>query len=182
MSCPWGWAMGFFYEFKVELWSTFLSLYPQHNKVDGGYIGFIPSVHPSVHLSVHPAFRVRSVTPTVLDGFFPAWEVVSCTMTFDFDLYLQGHSCPSIWPAVRPSVRPAFRVCSVTPTVLGGEGVSHLMTFDLDLYLQGHSAMTLQNKLLNYGTSCARSTARTILDGFFSYWAQMITGMRGCHA
>ena len=44
--------------------------------------------------------RVRSVASTVLDGFFPclvqirslAWEGVSHVMTFDLDLYLQGHS------------------------------------------------------------------------------------------
>ena len=43
--------------------------------------------------------RVRSVASTVLDGFFPylvqmitAWEGVSHVMTFDLDLYHQGHS------------------------------------------------------------------------------------------
>ena len=43
--------------------------------------------------------RVRSVASTVLDGFFHiwykwslAWEGVSHVMTFDLDLYLQGHS------------------------------------------------------------------------------------------
>ena len=42
--------------------------------------------------------RVRSVASTVLDGFFPyliqwslAWEGVSHVMTFELDLYLQGH-------------------------------------------------------------------------------------------
>ena len=42
--------------------------------------------------------RVRSVASTVLDGFFPylykwslAWEDVSHVMTFDLDLYRQGH-------------------------------------------------------------------------------------------
>ena len=58
------------------------------------------------------------------------------------------------------------------------------MTFDLGLYIQDHSAMTLQ-KLLKYGTSCcAHSTARTVLDGFFPYCAQMVTGirLRGCVA
>ena len=38
-------------------------------------------------------------------------------------------------------------------------------------------------KLLIYGTSChVRSTAHTVLDGFFPYLAQMINGMRGCVA
>ena len=40
---------------------------------------------------------VRSTTRKVLDGFLPylaqiAWDGVSCTLTFDLDLYLQGHS------------------------------------------------------------------------------------------
>ena len=40
-------------------------------EVVGGYIGFTPSVRLSVRLSVRPACGVRSVTSTVLDGFFP---------------------------------------------------------------------------------------------------------------
>ena len=36
-------------------------------------------------------------------------------------------------------------------------------------------------KLLKYGTSCrVCSTACTVLDGFSSFFAQMITSMRGC--
>ena len=58
-------------------------LYPPHNEVVWGYIGFTPavwpagrpcvwpSVRPSVRLSVRPASRVRSVASTVQDGFFP---------------------------------------------------------------------------------------------------------------
>ena len=46
-------------------------LYPPHNEVVGGSIGFTPSVRPSVCPSVRPASRVRSVAPTVQDGFFP---------------------------------------------------------------------------------------------------------------
>ena len=35
--------------------------------------------------------------------------------------------------------------------------------------------------LLKYGTSCRfHSTALTVLDGFFPYWAQMMTGVTGC--
>ena len=39
-------------------------LYPLHNEVVGGYIGFTPSVCPSVR----PASRVRSVAPNVVVG------------------------------------------------------------------------------------------------------------------
>ena len=37
-------------------------------------------------------------------------------------------------------------------------------------------------KLQKYGTSCVRSTARTVLNGFFQYLTQMIIGMRQCVA
>ena len=91
----------------------------------------------SLLLSVHPAFHVHSITPTVLDGFFPYWAQMITSMrgcvsimTFDLDLYLQGNSV-----MILQSVHPAFRVCSVT---------------------------------------------HTVLDGFFPYWAQMITSMREC--
>ena len=41
---------------------------PPYNEVVGwGHIGFTPSVRPSIR----PACCVCSVTPTVLDGFFP---------------------------------------------------------------------------------------------------------------
>ena len=63
----------------VYVWTGLLFLYPPNNEVVGGYIGFTPSVcpsvcpsvRPSVRPSVCPGCRVRSVTSTVLDGFFP---------------------------------------------------------------------------------------------------------------
>ena len=99
-----------------------------------GYIGFTPSrlasccgflhskIHPSVHLSVCPACRVCSVTPTVLDGFFPyvaqmitsmrcndlwPWPVSSRSFSHDFAIKLlkYGTSCC---------------VCSTACTVLDG--------------------------------------------------------------
>ena len=54
---------------NVEIWIRFII--PPNNEVVGGYIDFTPSVCPSVRPSVCPACRVRSVTSTVLDGFFP---------------------------------------------------------------------------------------------------------------
>ena len=52
---------------------------------------------------------------------------------------------------------------------------------DLHLYLQRSFSHDFVIKLLKYGTSCHfRSTAHTVLDGFFPYLAQMITSMRGC--
>ena len=44
-------------------------------------------------LFYHPAFPVCSVMPTVLDGFYPyLTQMITSIMTFDIDLYLQGHS------------------------------------------------------------------------------------------
>ena len=61
-----------------------LYLYPPNNEVVGGYIGFTlsvcPSVCPSVRPSVRPACRVRSVTSTVLDGFFSYQSHMITTM------------------------------------------------------------------------------------------------------
>ena len=48
-------------------------LYPPHNEVVGGVYWFHsvrPSVRLSVRPSVRPACRVRSVSSTVMDGFF----------------------------------------------------------------------------------------------------------------
>ena len=59
------------------------------------------------------------------------------------------------------------------------------MTLDLDLYLQGHSALTKKiwifGKFLKFfGLDLEKIS--TVLDGFFPYLAQMITGMRECVA
>ena len=56
---------------NVSTLSMSVSLYPPNNEVVGGYIGFTPSVCPSVRPSVCPACRVRSATSKVLNGFFP---------------------------------------------------------------------------------------------------------------
>ena len=55
-----------FFLTPVQPWFSFVTfalfLFPPHNEVVEGYIGFTPSVR----LSVRPAFRVHSVVPTVL--------------------------------------------------------------------------------------------------------------------
>ena len=65
---------------------------PRTTKLLGGYTGFTPSVHPSVcpsvrppvrpsvRPSVRPACRVRSVSSTVMDGFFSYWAQMITTM------------------------------------------------------------------------------------------------------
>ena len=66
-----------FDNFVGHWWHRKLSLYPPHNEVVGGVYWFHsvrPSVCPSVRLSVRPSVRpacsVRSVSSTVMDGFF----------------------------------------------------------------------------------------------------------------
>ena len=54
---------------------TYVNIVLGHN-----YIGFTPSVRPSVRPSVCPACRVRYVTSTVLDGFFPYYPQMITTM------------------------------------------------------------------------------------------------------
>ena len=89
-------------------YEEYISLYPPHNEVVGGVYWF-HSVRPSVRLSVRPSV-CPSVRPSVphavsalyhlqlwMDSFHIRhkwslpWEGVSRTMTFDLDLYLQGH-------------------------------------------------------------------------------------------
>ena len=78
---------------------------PRITKLLGGYTGFTPSVCPSVRLSVRPS--VRPSVPHAVSALYHLqlwmdsfhiwhkwslpWEGVLCTMTFDLDLYLQGH-------------------------------------------------------------------------------------------
>ena len=72
------------------------------------------------------------------------WEGVLHIMTFDLDLYLQGHMAlalkimSALWHL--HFLMDSFRICYGWS--LAWEGVSHVMTFDLDLYLQGNSTLT----------------------------------------
>ena len=127
---------------------------------------------------VHPAWRVRSVALTVLDGFFPYKAHIITTVRGCI-----AHSDP--WPWHIFKVIQAW-LCNKTAKIwhiflsplhhvqfwmysfpiwhkwsFAWEGVPCAMTFDLDLYLQGHSAMTLKKKLLKYGTSCRVSLFST---------------------
>ena len=68
-------------EGKIQAMSFYT---PRTTKLLGGYTGFTPSVRPSVRLSVRPsvrpACRVRSVSSTVMDGFFSYWAQMITTM------------------------------------------------------------------------------------------------------
>ena len=65
-------------------------IYPRHNEVVGGYIGFTPSVHPSVHPSVlHPVSALRNLRRCVACKVFCKicnfFEFVTLTLSC-FDL------------------------------------------------------------------------------------------------
>ena len=98
---PFCWIRFTFVMIAIDMYFDMLACYlypPQRiyprNEVNGGILD-------SPCLSVCPlTFRVHPVASTVQDGFFPylwykwslAWKGVSHVMTFDLDLYLQGHS------------------------------------------------------------------------------------------
>ena len=74
------------------------------------------------------------------------WEGVLHIMTFDIDLYLQGHLAFAL-----KIVSALFHLQFVMDSFHiwykwspAWEGVLHVMTCDLDLYLQGHSTLTLK--------------------------------------
>ena len=82
-----------------------------------------------------------------------------------------------------PSVRPRFRTRSVTPTVLDGlfpylalmtSSINGCVAHD-DLWPLPISSRSFRHEfgiqLLKNVTSCVRSTAHTVLDGFFLYLA-----------
>ena len=84
-------------------------LYPPHNEVVGGYIGFTQSVCP--------ASRVRSVSSTVQDGFFPYLVQMINRMRGCV-------ACDDLWPWPISSRSLGLdlenRVRSVASTVLDG--------------------------------------------------------------
>ena len=151
-------------------------LYPPHNEVVGGYIGFTPSVRP--------ASRVRSVASIVQDGFFPYLVQMITGMRGCV-------ACDDPWPW--PISSRSFgldlenRVRSVAFTVLDGLSLylAQMITiirgcvacyvffriwkFEFLANFLNFSALTLKKK-------------STVLDGFFPYLAQMITSMRWCVA
>ena len=74
------------------------------------------------------------------------WKGVLHVMTFDLDLYLQGHLALAL-KMVSALWRLQFLMDSFHiwyKWSLAWEGVSHVITFDLDLYFQGHLTLTLK--------------------------------------
>ena len=118
-----------------------------------------------------------------------AWEGVSRILTFDLDLYIQGHSAMTIkllkniwhlalsaWQHIQIWM-DSFRVWYKWSPAW--ERVSHVATFQFDQYLQGHSTMTLQRKCWNMAYLVSSSLQHLQFWMIFSYLAQMITSMRG---
>ena len=114
---------------------------------------------------------------------YPPSEQRSCDIGFT----------PSVRPSVSPSVRPACHVRSILSTLLDGflpywtqiiTSMRGCATHN-DLWPWPIFSRSFRHdfamKLLKYGTYCGvHSTACTLLDGIFPYWAQMITSIRGC--
>ena len=155
-------------------------LYPPNNEVVGGYIGFTPSVCPSVRPfvrpSVCPGCRVRSVTSTVLDGFFPYYPQMITTMRG-----CVAHNDLWPWPISSRSfgLDLESRVRSVAFTVLNG---FFLYLAQMITIIRGVSRVTLFQNLKIWIFSKFLKKKSTVLDGFFPYLIQVITSMRECVA
>ena len=94
-------------------------LYPSHNEVVGGYIGFTPSVHmsicpsirPSVRPSIRPASHVRSVVPTVLVGSISYLYILSSNSGISERRRSSCSSCISWWSRVSKTASWTSRIC-----------------------------------------------------------------------
>ena len=118
-----------------------------YSEVVGKYVGFTPSVCLYVRPPVRLACRVRSVTPTVPNGFFPHLTQMITSMR---GCVVYNNLSP--WPISSRPFKHDFKACKVLNRFfpiwhrqsLACEGVLYTMTFDLDQYLQSHSAVSLQ--------------------------------------
>ena len=131
-------------------------LYPTHYKVFLGYIRFTLSVRPSVR----PAFCVRSVISTVLDGFpykaqmvtnmrgcvvhndlWP-WLISLKSFSHDFTMKLLKYGTSCHVRSIACTVVDGFFLTGHKWS-LAWEGVLHAMTFSLNLNLQVYLRVTL---------------------------------------
>ena len=105
-----------------------------------------------------------------------------CIITFDLDLYPPWSFSYKTAKICHISPCPLCNICKsgCIPFIHNTNDHQHQsgthIEFDFDQYLQGHSVMDLQQKLWK---CCVCSKTYSILDGFFSYLAQMITNLRG---
>ena len=148
------------------------------------------SVRPSdrLCLSVGPAFCVCSVTPTVLDGFFPYYAQMTSSMRgchmqwlftltyilrsfsheFAIKLLRYGTSCHVHSTACTVLDRLFPYLAQMIPSIRG------CVTCN-DLWSQPISSSSFSHgfaiKQLEYNTSCCvRSTALAVLDDFLHIW------------
>ena len=117
-----------------------------------------------------------------LDNDLWPWPISSRSLNHEFAIGLLKYGT-------------SYSVCSAGHTVLDGlfPYLAHTITSTRECVVHNNlwpwpvSSRSFSHdsshaiKLLRYGTSCrVRSTACTVLDGFFLYLAQMIIIMRGC--
>ena len=119
------------------------------------------------------SFHIRHKLTLVCEGG-------SCTMTFDIDLYPQGHSSNKTARYTAHLYLDGFiPYLAQMNTSIGGFVVcSDLRSWSISSSSFSHDSAI---KPLKYDMfSRVRFTAGTVLDGFFPFSAQMITTMRRC--
>ena len=92
-------------------------LYPPNNEVVGGYIGFTPSVRPSLHLSVRLSGRPAGL-PCPLCNIYSSGWILSILATND---HYHKRVCRTQWPltltyifkVIWPWLRKLCPLCSV---------------------------------------------------------------------
>ena len=179
--------------FDISLSDMVPVIIPPNNEVVGEYIGFTPSVRPSVRLS-----RL----PCPLCNIYSSGWILSILATND---HYHERVCPTQWPftltyifkVIRPWLRKIastlnfwqfFRAWpwKIKSTVLNGffpylaqmiTGMRGCVACN-DLWPWPISSRSFGLGLENR----VRSVASTVLDGFFPYLRQMITSMRRCVA
>ena len=181
---------GIFVNVKVTQHSTALVhicslLYPPNNEVVGGYIGFTPSVC----LSVRPSVRLSRL-PCPLCNIYSSGWILSILATND---HYHERVCRTQWPltltyifkVIRPWLRKSCPLCSVYSSgwilfIFGTNDYYYLRVCRVLRFFRIWKFEILAN-FLNF-TALTLKKKSTVLDGFFPYFAQMITSMRGCVA
>ena len=118
---------------------------------------------------------VRSTASTMLSGSSQYLAYMLRVLTFNLDLYVQGHSDMTLQYNNGTEIGhivlcPFFKTNISQKCLRAWESVSRGMTFDFNPYLQVPLAMTLQCKLRKYCTYWhIRSVVSAVLNGFFTY-------------
>ena len=139
--------------------------------------GKLVSLRPSVRLSASTLYHLQFWMNSfhISQKWSLPWEGVSHTMTFDLDLYLQGHSAlENRVRSVASAVLDGFFIyLAQMITIIRGCVACYVFFQNLKIWIFG-------NFLIFFGLDLEKKS--TVLDGLFPYLAQMITSMRGCVA